>query len=256
MKIIQDLKVTRKTFLNTGHFTLELESPGKLPEIFPGQFAEVLVDRTNKVFLRRPISIHDVDDKKNTIVFLVKIVGDGTRELSRLERNDTVNVVFPLGNGFTLPKSGKVLLVGGGCGSAPMLYLARRLHEKGIEQKILLGARSKLELMETEAFSHFGELLLTTDDGSSGQKGFITMHPVWEELKNIDMIYCCGPDVMMKAVAKLAKDKGVDCQVSLENTMACGVGACLCCVTETIRGNECVCTNGPVFNIKELKWQI
>lgn len=256
MKVIQDLKIIAKVPLNKDHFILECSSAEGLPEVLPGQFAEILVEHNQKVFLRRPLSVHDVDFEKQSIQFLIKIVGEGTRELNRLETGDTLNVVFPLGNGFTLPQAGKVLLVGGGCGSAPLLFLARKLQEKGISVTTLLGARTREDLMEVSVFEQFGQVALSTDDGSAGEKGFITRHSLWEQANQFDVIYCCGPEVMMKVVAGLAKEKGVTCYVSLENTMACGIGACLCCVTETVRGNECVCTQGPVFNINELKWQI
>lgn len=256
MKVIQDLKIVGKRILNREHFTLECASAEGLPEILPGQFAEVLVENNPRVFLRRPLSVHDVDTTKQTLTFLIKIVGEGTRELSHLDVGNTVNVVFPLGNGFTLPQTGKVLLVGGGCGSAPLLYLGRVLHDRGVAVDTLLGARSQEDLMEVSGFEAFGPVHISTDDGSAGEKGFITRHSLWEQANIYDIIYCCGPEVMMKVVAGLAKQKGVTCYVSLENTMACGIGACLCCVTETVRGNECVCTQGPVFNINELKWQI
>lgn len=255
MKVIQDLVVSRKVFLNEGSFILECVSQNGLPHIEPGQFAEVMIPN-NKVFLRRPLSIHDVDEKKQSIQFLTKIAGTGTQELSQIKEGSLLNVVFPLGNSFVIPEKGKVMLVGGGCGAAPLLFLARKLHQNKVGVVTLLGARGKDDLFETEVFAQFGEVLLSTDDGSSGEKGFITRHSIWNNLQGVDIIYCCGPEVMMKVVAAQAKEKGIPCYVSLENTMACGIGACLCCVTETVRGNECVCTSGPVFNINELTWQI
>ncbi len=255
MKVVQDLKVSKKKFLNDGNFILECVSEDGLPLIKPGQFAEVQIPN-NAVFLRRPLSIHDVDMKKQSVQFLTKIVGAGTLELSKINEGDSINVVFPLGNGFDLPTQGKVLLVGGGCGAAPLLYLARQLNEQNVSVVTLLGAKGAQDLFEQEIFARFGEVLISTDDGSAGEKGFITKHSIWENIKDIDMVYCCGPEIMMKVVASLAKSKGIPCFVSLENTMACGIGACLCCVTETTRGNECVCTSGPVFNINDLAWQI
>jgi dihydroorotate dehydrogenase electron transfer subunit len=255
MKVIQDLMISGKTFLNDGHFVLECTSMQGLPQILPGQFAEVMIPN-NKVFLRRPLSIHDVDEKNQRIYFLTKIAGNGTRELSLAEKGSLINVVFPLGNGFKIPDSGHVLLVGGGCGSAPLLYLARKLNEKGVRITTLMGARAETDLFEKERFSALGDLFLSTDDGSCGEKGFITAHSLWNNIQTYDCIYCCGPEIMMKVVAKKAREAGIKCYVSLENTMACGVGACLCCVTETVHGNECVCTSGPVFNINELAWQI
>ncbi len=256
MKVIQDLEIIQQHPLNADHFVLECHAPQGLPPIEAGQFAELLVEHNNKVFLRRPISIHDVDLEKQRIFFLIKAVGEGTRELRRRCAGETLNLVYPLGKGFPLVEQGPVLLVGGGCGSAPLLYLARVLHERGIELTTLLGARCVDELMETGVFAGFGPVVLSTDDGSCGEKGFVTRHGIWQQLDSFRAVYCCGPEVMMKEVARLARGKNIPCYVSLENTMACGIGACLCCVTETVRGHECVCTEGPVFNINDLAWQI
>ena len=127
------------------------------------------------------------------------------------------------------------------------------LKKAGVEVNFLLGARSKNDLLELDEFEKRGNVYLSTEDGSVGEKGFVTTHSVLSE--KWDMISCCGPMPMMKAVAKYAVENGVDCEVSLENVMACGVGACLCCVEDTTdHGNVCVCKEGPVFNIKRLKW--
>ncbi len=109
------------------------------------------------------------------------------------------------------------------------------------------------DLLELDLFKQLGEVFVTTEDGSVGEKGFVTQHSIFQ--RKIDHIACCGPSPMMKAVAKIAQEKEIDCEVSLENLMACGIGACLCCVEDTIdEGNVCVCQDGPVFNIKRLKW--
>ena len=149
----------------------------------------------------------------------------------------------------------KVLLVGGGVGTAPMLYLGEALLKMGCKPTFLLGARSKNDLLQLEQFEQFGDVYTTTEDGSMGEKGYVTMHSVLKDNK-FDMIYTCGPKPMMVAVAKYAKANNIECEVSLENTMACGVGACLCCVENTDEGHLCVCKEGPVFNIKKLLWQI
>lgn len=256
MKTIRDMVVVSKVFLNEQHFLLQCTHQETLPEILPGQFAEVRVDHNKQVFLRRPLSIHDVDQRTNSLTFLVKIIGCGTSELSFLKQGDLLNVIFPLGKGFGIETPHDALLVGGGCGSAPLLYLARSLQASGKKTRILLGARTAEELMEADEFAKYGEVFLSTDDGSLGEKGFVTQHSLWQSIAQFTKIFCCGPEAMMKAVAAMAKKKAIECEVSLENTMACGIGACLCCVTETIRGHECVCTSGPVFNINELKWQI
>jgi dihydroorotate dehydrogenase electron transfer subunit len=254
-KFIHDLKIVSNKTLNQSYYLLELTHDLPLPECLPGQFAEVLVTGQESVFLRRPLSIHDIDYKKNTISFLVQIVGKGTNHLSEIKSGDLLNVVYPLGQGFNPVKSGeKALLIGGGCGIAPLLYLARVLKSKGVEVDTLVGVRTKSYLIEIEKYHEYGNVLITTEDGSEGTKGYVVNHPVFENLNDYKKIYTCGPEVMMKAIAKRAAEAGVDCEVSLENTMACGIGACLCCVTETKEGNKCVCTDGPVFNINDLKW--
>ena len=233
---------------------LRLHAEQALPTIVPGQFVQVRVDGSPSTYLRRPISIHDVDVEQNEITLLVQQVGEGTRHLAALKVGDTVNMVLPLGNGFSLPEKGeKCLLVGGGIGIAPLYYFAKVLNEKGIRPTLLLGGKSQSDLLRLADYQQLGETFVTTEDGSLGEKGFVTMHSVWQN-QDFDKTYVCGPKPMMKAVAKLADEKGVWCEVSLENLMACGLGACLCCVEDTVDGHVCVCKEGPVFNIRRLKW--
>jgi dihydroorotate dehydrogenase electron transfer subunit len=256
-KYIHDFEVVSKSNLNNLHYLLRLKLQEKLPDILPGQFAEVLVENSTATFLRRPISIHNVDFEKNTLDLYVKCVGKGTAKLRTLIPGDTLNLVYPLGNGFGLDFAGEALLIGGGCGVAPLLYLAKNLKQAGKKVTVLIGARTADELSETEEYEKTGTLFLSTEDGSAGEKGMVTQNSlIRNDLKNFGKIFCCGPELMMKAVASIAKINNISCEVSLENTMACGIGACLCCVTETTEGNKCVCTEGPVFNINELKWQI
>ena len=167
-------------------------------------------------------------------------------------------MVLPLGNGYTLPQDTaavKPLLVGGGVGTAPMLMLGSTLAKMGCKPTFLLGARSSKDLLQLDEFQKLGDVYMTTEDGSMGEKGYVTQHSILNAQK-FDMIYTCGPKPMMMAVAKYAKANDIECEVSLENTMACGVGACLCCVENTEEGHVCVCKDGPVFNIKKLLWQI
>jgi len=254
-KYIHDLEIVNNKRLSESYYLLELSYNHPLPEILPGQFAEVAISGTDTVFLRRPLSIHDVNYKKNSLSLLVQIVGKGTKHLANISIGQTINVIYPLGKGFQLikPKE-KAFLIGGGCGIAPLLYLARHLKAIGIEVSTLIGVKSNEYLIEIENYKQFGKVFITTEDGSEGTKGFVINHPVFNSLNSYKKIYTCGPEVMMKAIAKRALEAGVECEVSLENTMACGIGACLCCVTETKEGNKCVCTEGPVFNIKELVW--
>ena len=257
-KHILDLTVTENVRLHAHYVLLKLTSPQmELPEMLPGQFAEIRVDGSPTTFLRRPISINYVDRQRNEVWFLIQLVGDGTKRLGEAKAGDVINVVLPLGNGFTMPEnaSDKLLLVGGGVGTAPMLYLGEQLKQRGCKPTFLLGARSDKDLLQLDQFAAYGEVYTTTEDGSHGEKGFVTQHSILEQVK-FEHIYTCGPKPMMMAVARYAKAKGIDCEVSLENKMACGVGACLCCVENTDEGHLCVCKEGPVFNINKLLWQI
>jgi dihydroorotate dehydrogenase electron transfer subunit len=252
-KLVQDFEVLHREELNAEHFVLDVKANEPLPEIHPGQFVNVLVENSSSTFLRRPLSIHFVDYDRNIMKLYVKRIGDGTKKLGELKVGDRLNIVFPLGNRYSIPSNSTTLLVGGGCGVAPLLYLAKHLKEAGNDVTTLLGVRSAVDAVELEAYKEYGEILVTTEDGSFGEKGYPTQHSVLSN-KKFDFIFTCGPEPMMKAVAEYAKANNVPCEVSLENTMACGFGACLCCVTETTEGNKCTCTEGPVFNINDLKW--
>lgn len=260
MKKVLDLVVIENVQLNNNYCLLKLTTiDGKvLPESYPGQFVEIRVDNSTKTFLRRPISINFIDKDKNELWLLVQVIGEGTRKMSELKKQDIVSIILPLGNRFTLPQQttkqeSNILLIGGGVGTAPMLYWGAVLKEQGHIPHFLLGARSKNDLLQLDEFVKYGELFYTTEDGTLGEKGYVTNHSILKS-KSFSHIYTCGPKPMMLAVAKHAHANNIECEVSLENTMACGFGACLCCVEDTKRGNICVCTEGPVFNIKELKW--
>lgn len=222
-----------------------------LPEMHPGQFVEIRVPDSANTFLRRPISINFVQG--NQLWLMIKDAGEGTHHLCEMQRGEILNIILPLGNGFSLETGNDVLLVGGGVGAAPLLYLAAKLKEQGKNVRILIGARKQADLTQISDFEKYGTVGITTEDGSAGTKGFVTDH-AWLRNLSTGVIKCCGPLPMMKAVAAVAKKAGVNCEVSLENKMACGVGACLCCVEDTVHGNECVCTAGPVFDINHLKW--
>lgn len=256
-KYILDLTVNSVEALSDKHVLIKLTDDKPLPEMLPGQFVEVRVDNSPSTFLRRPISINNVDYDHNELWLLVAAVGDGTRQLQKLQNGDRLNCMLPLGNSFTMPTdcSEKVLLVGGGVGVAPLLYFGKRIKAMGGEPTFLLGARSAKDVLERELFEQVGRVLITTEDGSEGEKGFVTNHSVLAQ-EHFDRISTCGPKPMMMAVARYAFKNDIECEVSLENKMACGVGACLCCVEKTVEGNKCVCKEGPVMNIKKLTWQI
>jgi len=260
MKQCKDLKIVAVERPNDGYVLLKLTDAEPLPEIRAGQFVEIKVDNSPSTFLRRPISVNFVDEARNELWLLIQIVGEGTRHLARLQAGDSLNVLFPLGNGFTPGLAGeRVLLVGGGVGIAPLLQYAKQLRQAGATPYLLLGGRSAGNLLQLDLFRQYGEVYVTTEDGSMGEQGFVTNHSVLESFlssptEGAIRISCCGPKPMMQAVARWAKQHQVRCEVSLENLMACGLGACLCCVEKTVRGNVCVCKEGPVFDIEALTW--
>ncbi len=254
-KRVQDFTIIDNRQVNSEYYVLELQSDVALAELKAGQFAELRIDGSSEVLLRRPISFYDVDYEKRTISLLIQEVGKGTRKLAKAKPGDKLNMIYPLGNSFSFEGINKALLIGGGVGVAPLLLLGKILISNNIEPTFLLGFRNKDYLVDIPSFEKYGSVLLTTDDGSLGEKGTVLNHSVIEAgLSDFDKIYTCGPQVMMRAVAKLAEEKGIDCEASLENTMACGFGACLCCVQQTIHGNLRVCMEGPVFNTKEIIW--
>lgn len=254
MKKILDTTLVAVEWLNAKNVLLTLTASQQMPEMLPGQFVEVRIDNAPDVFLRRPISIHFFDPQKNLLYLMVQVVGKGTKRMAALNVGDVLNLILPLGNTFSIPESPqRLLLVGGGVGVAPLLYLGAELKKKGHRVTFLLGARTANDLLRMEAFKGYGDVYVTTEDASLGEKGFVTQHSLLQQ-QNFDFIYTCGPTPMMQAVARYAKEKGIPCEASLENTMACGLGACLCCVTDTQHGHKCVCSDGPIFNINELKW--
>jgi dihydroorotate dehydrogenase electron transfer subunit len=255
MKRVEDFIVLHTRWLNYKTFIIDLEAINPLPEIHPGNFAEIAIDNSPDVFLRRPFSFYDVDPVANTISFFVKVIGKGTRLLGEKRAGDKLNLIYPLGNAFSVPETGRILVVAGGSGVAPFILYGRKLSKTSAKAAFLFGARNADEIVLTGHFRSLGEVFVTTEDGSLGEKGLVTQHSLFQQEKlPFDFIATCGPDPMMKAVAKIAQGKGITCEASLENTMACGFGACLCCVTPTHRGNLCVCTEGPVFNVNDLKW--
>lgn len=252
-KTIAKLTISNYCKINEDHFILTLKKEGDFPEIKPGQFVNILIEDAD-VFLRRPFSIHDVDTKSQTFSLLIKAVGKGTKVLQQKKVGDTLNVLFPLGNGYSTDKyQEKVLLVGGGFGIAPLYFLAKKLKNKAKEIHLLVGARSAGNILLTDKFKGLATVHVTTEDASFGEKGYVTHHSIMKE--KFDKIYTCGPHPMTQAIAKYALDKSIPCEVSLENMMACGYGVCLCCVAKTNENeNVTTCLQGPVFNAKELKW--
>lgn len=253
-KSVENLYITNITQINATHFTLVLKATSVFPTIVPGQFVNVLVEDADDVYLRRPFSIHDVNNKEKTFSLLIKNVGKGTEALQKKKVGDKLNIIYPLGKGYSLDTKGKVLLIGGGFGVAPLYYLAKELHKKQqTDIHLLVGAKTKKDILLTEKFEGIAQVHTTTEDGSTGETGYVTQHSIMQD--NFSQIYTCGPTPMTEAIAKYAIKKDIPCEVSLENMMACGYGVCLCCVTKSVTNeNLPVCTQGTVFNVKELQW--
>ena len=257
-KKILDFVVTSNEALNTKNHLLKLSpvTNEKLLPIYPGQFVQLRIPNSSSIFLRRPISVNFVDEDKNEIWLLIRNVGEGTAKMCATKVGSFLNVIFPLGSFFSIPavSDARVLLIGGGVGTAPLLYLGKILKNRGLHPEFIIGGRAQDDLLQLDKFEKYGTVYCTTEDGSKGEKGFVTHHSILT-YKKYDIIYTCGPKPMMVAVAKYAQDNTIACEVSLENLMACGFGACLCCIEKTTtRGNVCACTEGPVFNITELQW--
>jgi dihydroorotate dehydrogenase electron transfer subunit len=206
----------------------------------PGQFY-MLRSWKNEPLLSRPISIHNLYEDK--IEFMYQVVGEGTEALSRLKSGDALEMTGPLGNGFAIDKiSGKIAVVAGGIGTAPMCHLIKQL--KGRNITAYYGFRDKVYGLE-EIESFVKDVKISTEDGSAGHKGYVTdiLKP---EL--YDVVLCCGPEIMMNKVINMCRDKNVSIYVTLEKHMACGIGVCLVCTCKTKNGNKRACKDGPVFN--------
>ena len=237
---------------------MTVEAPKITAAAQPGQFVMVAVTQgSTDPLLRRPLSIHEVD--KARLGLLYRVVGKGTTLMAAMRENQPISLLGPLGKGFQVRSSPHHCLVGGGLGVAPLLYLGQQIRLQRPEEKIsiLLGARSRSELLLLEQYKAVAPVLLATDDGSAGQHGFVT-ELLAREISGKATIYTCGPTPMMQGVAALARQRNWPCQVSLEAVMACGMGACLGCTVERAgfvdndRKYVHVCKDGPVFEAGDI----
>lgn len=254
----ENVEVISNKVVAPGYYKMILSSPRITKKMEPGQFLHIKCSENYSPLLRRPLSIHArLDD--GIFALLYKVVGQGTKILSSCSSRDHMDVLGPLGRGFRI-LSGKrrALMVAGGIGVAPLLFLAQEFRRLGVEATLLLGAETKDSLLSVSDFKELGfEVLITTEDGSAGKKGYIS--DIFEQSllaqdKPVTTVYACGPREMAKRVAVISGIYGIPCQVSLEEVMACGVGACLSCVVLTSSGYKKVCSDGPVFDGSEIAW--
>ena len=212
----------------------------------PGQFINIKIDGK---FLRRPISVCDYDN--NTVTIIYKVVGEGTELLSSYENGKKLDILTGLGNGYDTSKSGDTpLLIGGGVGVPPMFNLAKKLIAEGKKVSVVLGFNSSADVFYEDEFKNIGaSVTVTTADGTQGLRGFVT-----DAMANLDYsyFYTCGPEVMFRAIEKIAKTSG---QYSFEERMGCGFGACLGCSCKTYYGNKRICKDGPVLEREEIIWE-
>jgi len=237
------------------------DAPEIVVAALPGQFVMVQIGPGQDPLLRRPFSIHQTTDE-GFLQILFKVVGRGTELLAQVKVGEHLSLLGPLGKGFVLKDPGHACLIGGGMGIAPMLFLASRLCQQTHQAElptVILGARNRQELEPLLAgFENLGlEVLTATDDGSLGHHGLVT-----DVLKGINpapdvTVYCCGPRPMMAAIHHLCLKDKINCQVSVESVMACGMGACLgCAVPLKAGGYAHACSDGPVFESGDLLWSL
>jgi dihydroorotate dehydrogenase electron transfer subunit len=248
------------------YYSLTLAGPDISEEARPGQFVQIAVPEGREILLRRPFSIHRASKRggwAGTLEVVFDVLGPGTAWLSSLSRHDVVDVIGPLGRPFAYPpQPTRCLLVGGGYGAAPLYFLAEELRARGMEVHLILGARSHdraFKPVEGRRLAH--SLVVTTDDGSMGQRGIVTdVIPSVVGRTRTQVVYACGPNPMLKAVSEYCGARGVPCQVAVEELMACGLGVCWTCVVPVFgpqgRGwwNVRACTEGPVFNGARIWW--
>lgn len=236
---------------NTYDFTIAAKEMAELAEA--GQFVHL---RVEGFMLRRPISICEIDRSVGTLRVVFEVRGEGTKQLAKINEGEFVDVLGPLGRGFTLlPSNQSVIAVGGGIGVPPMLETAKHYQKNAT---VIIGFRSANAVILNDDFKACGnDVMLCTDDGTMGAKGFVTQALRKRLMEgHADMIYACGPHAMLKGVVELANEFGVPCEVSLEERMGCGVGACLVCACKTVKNGEeyyaHVCKDGPVFPAEEV----
>ena len=257
MKVKEKCTVISQDCIAKDIYSLWLQTDKIAAQAKPGQFVSVYCNDGSRL-LPRPISICEVDTERQALRLVYRIAGKGTEEFSKMTAGDTVEVMGPLGNGFPLDRmedGKKAFLIGGGIGIPPMVELSKQL--KG-EKQIVVGYRNAQTFLKEE-FEAAGELYISTEDGSVGTKGNV-MDAIREQKLEADIIYACGPTPMLRAIKQYAEANNIECYISLEERMACGIGACLACVCKSKEkdahsnvNNKRICKDGPVFLSTEVE---
>jgi dihydroorotate dehydrogenase electron transfer subunit len=250
--------------VGAAYYRMGIKCPYGFQAAFPGQFVMVRPKLNTQPLLRRPFSIHDLIGAKDCVdgfEILYKVIGPGTEKLASCRKGDMVNVLGPLGKGFsTCHDAGNIYMAAGGIGVAPFNFLLNELLRRGVEGSritLFLGGRSNKDLLGLKTFERLGiGLQLATDDGSAGVRGLVTV-PLEKAIqaKKPDILYACGPVAMLKEVAMISRTYNVHCEISIEAMMACGMGACLGCAVENRRSEKKylhACIDGPVFDSRDI----
>ena len=253
MEMIKETaKVVRQQQIDEGIFDMELSFPKGAALAKPGQFIAMYCNDKSKL-LPRPISICGINKEEGTLRVVYRVAGEGTKEFSEMKEGDTLEVMGPLGNGFAL-KEEKAIIIGGGIGIPPMLELAKQLN---VEKTVVLGYRTSTFLKDE--FEAVGDVVISTEDGSFGTKGNV-IDAIKEQGVEGSIIYACGPTPMLRGIKAYAEEMGIEAQISMEERMACGIGACLACVCKSKDvdshshvHNKRVCKDGPVFDAREVE---
>ena len=252
-------ELVKKEKLIEGIYKFSVKAPEIAEQAKAGQFLEIKVSETGEPFLRRPISIFNVCKDEGIVEFIFQVKGRGTELLTEMKEGTMIDIMGPLGMGtFRIQDYKKVAIIGGGIGTYPLYELAKELKENS-DVTMYMGFRNKeLVTLEKEFEEVSNKLVITTDDGSYKEKGF-AINFLKEDCKTEkpDMIFACGPLPMLKAIREFAIEEDIPCQISLEERMGCGIGACLGCAVKVISGKEPryghVCKEGPVFNAKDVE---
>lgn len=263
-KLKMTARVLSQAQLGADIFDMRIQAPEIAAQAVPGQFVS-LYSRDGAKLLPRPISLCGIDREKGELRLVYRIAGEGTKEFSGLAAGDPIDVLGPLGNGFPVEKGKKAFLIGGGIGIPPMLELAKALSRENAGQdgadglvQAVLGYRDSFLFLKDE-FAAYGSVYAATEDGSAGTKGNV-LDAIRENGLDAQVIYACGPTPMLRALKAYAAEKGIPCWLSLEERMACGVGACLACVCQSKEvdshsqvHNKRICKDGPVFAAEEIE---